>query len=207
MGGLTIDRDRSRRLAVMPPRMAMVTRIVDGLQRLPILSVDEARARPEFGGAPRNDGSYAWWVRPGSLEGVPTRPHPSRRWGLLYVGIAPDEPKSGSDIRQRILQHTGAAVGSSTFRFDLAALLFEREGWLPIWTDRPKLTRADLDALGEWQRMNLRVQWFPVARPWRFEAAVIAAMHPPLNRECNKDHPFYETMGGQRAHFRDAARR
>jgi hypothetical protein len=39
------------------------------------------------------------------------------------------------------------------------------------------------------------------------EAAVIAAMEPPLNRSHNHRHPFYTSMGVARNELRRAARR
>lgn len=61
-------------------------------------------------------------------------------------------------------------------------------------------------ALSVWQRDHLHVQWVEVPEPWRVEAAVIAAMRPPLNRDHNSLHPFYDDVGVARDRLRAAAR-
>jgi hypothetical protein len=41
------------------------------------------------------------------------------------------------NLRKRLANHHRAVIGSSTFRLDLAAFLWQSEGWRPAWTDRP----------------------------------------------------------------------
>ncbi len=53
---------------------------------------------------------------------------------------------------------------------------------------------------------HLRVGWVKVARPWDVEEGLVRAMRPPMNREHNADHPFYEQMGEARKRFRSGAR-
>jgi hypothetical protein len=184
---------------------AGVAEIVDELRRGPLLSVDDAES---VAGAPAAPGFYAWWAVPDAIPGVPLIPHPSEPLGLLYVGIAPRNAASSTDVRRRLCgQHIGGNVGSSTFRFGLASLLWEREGWTPraSRSGRPMLAAEDNRALSAWQRGHLRVRWAVVQAPWRFEADVIATMTPPMNREGNSRHPFYAAMGEARSAFRAAA--
>jgi len=181
-----------------------VAQIVAGLERIPLLSVGELSASLDE--MPTAGGFYAWWTTPGAIPDLPATLHPSQSLELLYVGIAPNGPGSKSSLRKRLRTHTKANVGSSTFRFDLAALLYLCEHWKPTWTDRPFLTRSDLDALATWQVKHLRAQWAVVPEPWTLEPDVVAAMHPPLNRHHNESHAFHAAMGLAREAFRDAAR-
>lgn len=170
-----------------------------------LYKVDEVRSQ-----APAAAGFYAWWCRSGAVPGGALAPaHPAGlNYSLLYVGIAPNSASSTRDLRQRLRQHTSANIGSSTFRFSIAALVFEEKGWTPHWTDRACLDRPGLEALLDWQRANLRARWHEVAEPWALgiESAVIEMMEPPLNRDHNETHPFYEAMGDARDKLRDAAR-
>ena len=125
---------------------------------------------------------------------------------LLYVGTAPRDAKSKSHLRKRLGNHHRAAIGSSTFRLDLTAFLWEREGWQPCWTDRPKLPDSDITALADWQRRHLHVRWVECAAPWGLERDVVHAMRPPLNRDHNQRHPFSRAVGNAREVLRDAAR-
>jgi len=177
-------------------------RVVEELLALPVMPVGEARDL-----SPANSGFYAWWCEEEAVPAeVPAPPHPVAEYRLLYVGIAPNGAGSASNLRKRLRQHTSANIGSSTFRFSLAALLWEREGWQPVWTDRPALDDGDRAELGRWQREHLRVRCCEVAEPWTMEATVIAALRPPMNREHNERHPFYTSMGVARNELRRTAR-
>jgi hypothetical protein len=104
------------RHTLMPPDP-----IVAALMKQPMHSVEDARAE-----APLYSGFYAWCCNGDELpRGVPLVQHPEACLGLLCIGIAPDKAGSESNLRKRLRQHTKGAIGSSTFRFGLAALLFE----------------------------------------------------------------------------------
>jgi hypothetical protein len=178
--------------------------IVAALLKVPTHSVEEARTD-----APEEPGFYAWWCNEDELpHGVPLVRHPELPLGLLYVGVAPDKDGSANNLRKRLRQHTKGAIGSSTFRFGLAALLFEDMGWLPHWpATKPILENRDLAALSDWQEQNLQVQWVEVNQPWTVEAAVIDALGPAMNRAHNERHEFYPAMGAARNALWDAARK
>jgi hypothetical protein len=178
--------------------------VVAALMSLPMQSVAQARSE-----GPAEPGFYAWWCDEDKLpHRVPLVRHPEAPEGLLYVGIAPENPESESNLRKRLRQHTRGAIGSSTFRFGLAALLFEDMGWQPAWPGtKPILENQDLAALSAWQAENLQVQWIEVDQPWELEAAVIDALGPPMNRAHNERHEFYPQMGAARSALRDAARK
>lgn len=181
-----------------------VEQVAKSLAELPLRSTEEA-----LDSAPDGPGFYAWWCTVNAIPSeVPTvrHPDPAAAYALLYVGIAPNSALSASTLRMRIRNHIKGNIGSSTFRLSLAALLWEREGWWPKWTDRPILESVHLAALAHWQREHLRVQWCEAAKPWTSEAAVIVAMQPPLNRQHNEAHTFYPTMGAARDALRDAGR-
>jgi hypothetical protein len=181
--------------------------IVAGLTRGPLWSIEDARASM---GIPRQTDFYAWWEVPGAIPGVPAPPHPSESYALLYVGVAPRDAASKALLRTRLCrQHIGGKVASSTFRSGLGALLWESEGWTPrrSASGRYRLEPIDNAALSKWQREHLRLAWFVVPEPWRYEDKVIEAMKPPMNRDHNDSHPFYKRMGGARERFREAARK
>ncbi|HKZ14115.1 MAG TPA: hypothetical protein VJL81_09760 [Solirubrobacterales bacterium] len=177
-------------------------RVVDELLDLPLATVDEARAS-----APEAPGFYAWWCERAAVPAdLPAPPHPSGPYALLYVGVAPNGPGSASNLRKRLRQHTSANIGSSTFRFSLTALLWQQEGWRPIWTGRPALEDGALASLGAWQSKHLAVRWCEAATPWSTEPDVISLMRAPMNRNHNVRHPFYTSMGVARNELRRAAR-
>lgn len=119
------------------------------------------------------------------------------------MGVGPGGPKSLNRVLfDRFKDHTSGNAGSSTFRLVLASFLFKQQRWKPEWTSRAQLTKADNAALNAWQATYLRAQWVEVAKPWESEAAVIAAMKPPLNRTHNESHPFYDKVGASREAYR-----
>jgi hypothetical protein len=125
---------------------------------------------------PDEPGLYAWWAVPGALPGVPTAAHPSLSLGLVYIGIA------STSLRQRIVrQHLAANTGSSTFRLTLASHLLVEGGLTPYRKGKKVLLpRGQLDWLLGWQVSHLYVSWVARQDPAEVEAAVIAAMEPPL---------------------------
>lgn len=178
--------------------------IVADLCRTPLLTLAELRTQLDADRAAH--GIYAWWlIDMAALPDVPTTPHPSEPFGLLYVGIGPGAAGSKRTLRARVRDHA-RDTGRSTLRRVLASLLFQQHGWHPYFTDRPLLERADNDALSEWLESNLRVQWVRVAEPWAVEPEVIRLMRPPLNRTHNQSHPFYSAVGDSRRRFREAAK-
>ncbi len=158
---------------------------------------------------PKESGFYSWWVRPGAIPEVPTTPHPSENWCLLYVGIAPGRATSSATLSSRVRgQHINGNTGSSTFRLSLASLLFEREGWQPLQRKKKAvLSSEDNAALREWQQENAALCWCVFDEPWAgtTEGDVIAEMKPPLNLAENSSHPFHETMTATRRHLRASA--
>lgn len=181
-----------------------VDRLVAGLRATPQHSVEEARSE-----APAEPGFYAWWAEPICLPpDMPRDLHPETGRALLYVGIAPASAASAGNLARRLRIHTKGAIGSSTLRRGLTALLYEDFGWRPIWAStRPGLESRDLAALSRWQSQNLAVQWCICDQPWMLEATVIGVMRPPMNLDHNRGHAFNETMSARRLAFRRAAER
>jgi nitrogenase molybdenum-iron protein alpha/beta subunit len=97
-------------------------------------------------------------------------------------------------------------MGASTFRFSLASLLFESQGWLPRRTEtRVVLQPEDNRELWRWQEEHFGLTWVEVPNPWSGtqESEVIAILEPPLAE--NRSHAFHETLSKARARFRSAA--
>jgi hypothetical protein len=181
-----------------------VADVVTALREAPQYPVDEALAT-----APPEPGIYAWWASPDALpREIPVELHQETGLALLYVGTSPDSAGSQGDLSKRIRVHSKRAIGSSTLRRGLAALLYQDFGWRPIWAStRPALESVDLAALAAWQAEHMAVRWCVVQEPWAIEQAVIAAMRPPMNLEHNAAHPFHATMSARRRTFAQAARR
>jgi hypothetical protein len=187
----------------------MSVSLVEKLTAAPV-EIATARRPADQGGAPERPGFYAWWLTDDfALPAVPTSPHPTHpELGLLYVGIAPNNAESGATIRSRILEnHLGNALGSSTLRRGLAALL-----WDPCWHPhitrggKPALPSDESAALTLWMRQNLLVSWCVVTEPWNYEPTLIGEMAPPLNSEHNHSHPFDLELKTARAYMLAVAR-
>jgi hypothetical protein len=168
--------------------------------------VATVRARPEL--VPAEPGFYAWWCDSGAIADVPHVAHPLHAAiALLYVGISPSRDSSRHTVRGRVLgNHLGGNIGSSTFRFVLAALLIDELALRP----QRRLTKvvlraADNARLSAWQREHLSLTWCVRARPWEVEHEVIAKMTPPLNSSGNATHPFYARVREARAALRERA--
>jgi hypothetical protein len=145
------------------------------------------------------------------MPGLPHIAHPlAPELGLFCVGISPRNQTSRQTVRRRVLrQHIGGNVGSSTFRYVLAALLLETLQLNPTLSgsDKPQLNKDENRRLRDWQQEHMRLTWVARSRPWEVEADVILQMRPPLNSATNVAHPFYPRARAARAAFRAAARR
>ncbi len=182
-------------------------------ERLTSNLVDVATARLPVadGGARTEPGFYAWWLTDKlALPMALTSSHPARPdVGLLYIGIAPNGASSSATIRSRILtNHLGNALGSSTLRRSLAALLWEGNDWHPYTTPakKPALPPDECVALTRWMTRNLLVSWCGVTKPWEYEPTLIAEMAPPLNSDHNHGHAFYPELSAAREYMMAVAR-
>ena len=166
----------------------------------------EAASRPE--GLPATPGLYTWWLTdPQKLSQVPLTPRPDGL-SLLYLGIAKSGAAANSDLRSRVLgKHIRGSLGNSTLRRSLAALLWEEQGWKPIFpSDRVLLAPEENQKLSQWMAENLRVAWLPHPEPWTVEAELIGLFQPPLNVMSNQSHSFYPLIRAARARLEAAAR-
>lgn len=196
-------------IAAVEDTSKSVEEIIRALQGQPA-SAYQARLPHDRGGLPPNSGLYAWWATEGAIGGLPPKPHPRAELGLilLYVGIAPNGPKSSATIRSRVMNnHLSGNTGSSTFRFTLAALLLEDLGLHPVKTTKKFVLPAKENRLlTTWQEEHLRLTWSVTSHPWLREDEVIALMEPPLNLAANAKHPYYSTLKQARAAFRRASK-
>jgi hypothetical protein len=186
---------------------ARVRRIVQALQGPP-LAVPEVLRSPDL--LPAAPGFYGWWSLRGALPALPHIPHPAANQdvSLLYVGISPARETSRQTIRSRVIgNHLNGNVGSSTFRFVLAALLLDALDLNPYLRGaKVVLSPRDNGRLSAWQREHLLLTSYAVERPWEAESALIAQLAPPLNSAGNAAHPFYPVVRAARGEFRSRAR-
>jgi hypothetical protein len=186
--------------------VAGVSTVVEALQT-PAVAVSDVVQSPEL--LPAAPGFYGWWSRRGALGPVPHIPHPlDEEVSLLYVGISPARETSGQTLRSRVIgNHLNGNVGSSTFRFVLAALLIDALDLYPyVRGTKVALSAADNGRLSAWQREHLLLTLCARERPWEIESEVIAQLTPPLNSTANAAHAFYPAVRAARAEFRRRAR-
>jgi hypothetical protein len=189
-----------------PPDQDDVGAVVAALQcpAVPVVRVLEAGQL-----LPAGPGFYCWWSQWGAIADLPHVPHPlDDGLSLLYVGISPARESSRQTVRSRVLgNHLNGNVGSSTFRFVLAALLLDALELHPYLRGTKVALGADDNArLSGWQRQHLLLTWCVRERPWEIEGEVIARLGPPLNSAANADHAFYPVVRAARAEFRRRAR-
>ncbi len=185
---------------------AGVSTVVQALQR-PAAAVPEVLQSPEL--LPAAPGFYSWWSRRGALAVVPHVPHPLQEdVSLFYVGISPARETSRQTISSRVIgNHLNGNVGSSTFRFVLAALLIDALELQPyLRGTKVALSANDNARLSSWQRKHLLLTSCARERPWEIEGEVIARLGPPLNSAANAVNAFYPTVRAARAEFRRRAR-
>jgi hypothetical protein len=175
--------------------------------RAPAVRAPEVLQSPDL--LPAAAGFYAWWSHRGAIADVPHVPHPlAAELSLLYVGISPARETSRQTIRARVTgNHLTGNVGSSTFRFVLAALLGEALDLHPyLRGTKAALSAYENARLSAWQREHLLLTWCARERPWEIESEVIAQLTPPLNSADNAAHAFYPAVRAARAEFRRRAR-
>jgi hypothetical protein len=118
-------------------------------------------------------------------DAKPTIPavHPTRRTnvGLLYVGIAPNGPRSSRTVADRVkTDHRGGSIGGSTFRQSIAALLLDHLALQPKpGHDRSRL--VDERPLTEYIERYCYLTTVSRPRPWEVEDDVVRKLNPPLN--------------------------
>lgn len=179
--------------------------VVRALQRRAV-PVAQVLATREL--VPAAPGFYGWWSQRGAIAGVPHAPHPhDERLSLLYVGISPARETSRQTLRSRVLgNHLNGNIGSSTFRFVLAALLLDELKLRPFLRGtKVALNASDNARVSAWQRERLQLTWCARPRPWEIEHAVIAQLAPPLNSSGNAAHAFYPSVRAARAELRRRA--
>ena len=143
---------------------------------------------------PAAPGFYAWWSRRGALPAVPRVSHPADdEVSLLHVGVSPVRESSRQTLRTRALgNHLNGNVGSSTFRFVLAALLIDALQLEPfVRGSKIVLDASDNAWLSAWQRDALPLTWSARERRWEIEGDVIRQLAPPLNSAGKAAHSFY----------------
>jgi hypothetical protein len=114
---------------------------------------------------------------------------------------------STQTIRSRVLgNQLNGNVGSSTFRFVLAALLLDELDLHPyLRGTKVALSAQENERLSAWQRKHLLLTSRARKRPWEIEANAIGELALPLNLAGNAAHAFYPTVRAARAGLRRRA--
>jgi GIY-YIG catalytic domain len=157
---------------------------------------------------PAAPGFYSWWARRGVIPSVPHVPHPADdEVSLLYIGISPVRATSRQTVRSRVVgNHLNGNIGSSTFRYVLAALLVDALELRPFSRGRKvALDASDNARLSAWQREHLLLTWCTRERPWEIEGEVIALLGAPLNSAGNMAHEFHVRVRAARAELKRRA--
>ena len=166
--------------------------VVDELLAHPVRT-DEIPAK-----APAAPGLYAWWAPPAILPELAGPAHPTvPDLRLLYVGLA-------TKLRARLASNHLRRSGSSTLRRTLAGLPLDEQGYRTRWTDRVVLVDEDEARLTTWMNSKLRVSWCEHSTPRDVEAAVIRALHPPLNVD-HATGPALQVIKAVRRRYYDSA--
>lgn len=187
--------------------MEELTEVADLLRGTPT-HLAKVELLEKDGGIPSRPGLYAWWGAPGLIAGIEGPDNPHEPWlQLLYLGIAPRDSHSASNLRQRVLRkHARGGTGGSTLRRAVAALIGDTEGYQTRHTSRTVLVPEDEVRLSAWIRDNLRVTWAEHPAPWTIESALVAVLQPPLNQAENTGHPLHSLVKEARARWRASAR-
>lgn len=118
---------------------------------------------------------------------------------LLYVGIAPENDRSSTSLRSRIIDHYR---NWTTLRMTLGSLLAEELGLAPR---NKNLQWNHEDRLSAWMSENAFVVWVEHPQPWHIEREIIRTLDLPLNIQHNRDHPFCPVVMAARRRQRDVA--
>ncbi len=126
---------------------------------------------------------------------------------LLYVGIAPREPRrsdskpSSQNLRGRISNHFRGNASGSTLRMTLGSLLARELGiQLRRTGSGERFMFSDGEAaLSDWMAEHARVRWLVDAARWRVEARFISELVLPLNLDQNKHSGFCASLSAARA--------
>ena len=139
--------------------------------------------------------------------------HQTEFGNLLYVGIAPREPRrsdsqpSKQNLRKRIRNHFRGNASGSTLRLTLGSLLSAELGiQLRRTGDSGRLTFGDGEAvLSEWMGEHARVCWLVEPAPWVIESKLISELVLPLNLDQNRRSRFHAALSAARSAQRQAA--
>lgn len=146
-------------------------------------------------------GVYGWWFRRGSLP-VPTAGTAECTEGcLLYVGIAPVNASSKSDLRNRLGNHIANDASRSTLRKALGCLLAEPLKLSFRVTRTSNEGRTLYYGLGEgearlsaWMEKHATISWIEHPQPWLLEPDALRMLTLPLNVSGNEHCKFSSVL-------------
>ena len=162
----------------------------------------------DFAPVPRAGGVYAWYFDE-IPPGVPIDGCHKAADGevLLYVGIAPKEPKltrkpSTRTLRDRLRDHLVGNAEGSTLRLTLGCLLASQLGIQLRRVGSGKrytFTNPGEIVLDRWLASHAHIAFAAVERPWEVESKLLSMMSLPLNLSGNISHSFQVYLSRVRA--------
>lgn len=152
-------------------------------------------------------GIYAWWFDDLSNDVPVAGTVRDGTWHLLYVGISPARPTSGSSLPTRLSQHLKLNAQGSTLRLSLGSILANRLGLQlrRVGSGKRLTFHCGEERLNAWLADHARVVAIEVDEPWTVEPPVIGELTLPINLDHNAD-GFSDTLSRLRAEQRAAAR-
>lgn len=161
-------------------------------------SVGQLQSDPRL--IPGSPGIYGWWFRSFPPDVPEEGTLRSGLGHLLYVGIAPNGPKSSRTLRHRLRDHIHGPIGSSTLRRTLASVLATSLDlkFTQTAANRASMSAEDDRRLTEWMSREAMVTWLVCDRPWEVERHILASgPRLPLNIQGSLD-PFSRTLSALR---------
>jgi hypothetical protein len=165
---------------------------------------------------PKRPGLYGWFFKE-APPGVPLQNCLFRNeMPLLYIGIAPKEPRmngtiqkeSTQSLRHRIQYHYWSNAEGSTLRLTLGCLLAFQLGLelRRVGGGRRMTFGLGEARLSEWMASHAYVTWFEHLAPWEPEARLFSNLSLPLNLAGNGAHPYSRELRDIRGAARNRAR-
>lgn len=160
-----------------------------------------------------SSGIYFWFAKEYQLQQLNITPIEklsfvtinNEKYFLIYIGIAPENERSKTQLKTRVMQnHMDGNISSSTFRYAIASLL-KIQFYCTGEGKNKSYKINNEDDLTDFIK-TLQVGFFHHEQPWEIEKDLILSFEPPINIEHNKKGWFCKSMRGTRKTSRDTSK-